>query len=448
MDDNQKSRLEKHLNAANITIVPEVLDGLLKLLDTEETVPESDIQFFFANNGINPVDKDMTPYFDAAFIAAYMHDSGNIMFNVYDSERETLRYYSEDALRYCIQCEIKANLTKDPEYSIRGRTIGGIATIKKLAKMVTDKTFFEKIECDLRAELGITKVAQPNSKKKTRAKLPKPVAQPVIAAPASENEFLPYETSPEQTPVYKFVPSEPSKKRRCKPAVSFDERLLRSEIKKSITSNENAKEIIAYLRGRMDCKEAKAVEFFNKTVYNTIKDALWTDQYAARNTIDYLTEELQAELAGEYVNKNITPESYHRGIRQVRELLNRHLSLDEDNIEKIVSAQVESILRIEEPTKKRAPKTKEDIDYDKQIYATMHVKERALERIGEDADIDWVLQDMFHSGKTIYTQYDIHPHRLFMFSGDMHEIVYEETDQEYILITVFPHEDYKNGVQK
>jgi hypothetical protein len=176
-----------------------------------------------------------------------------------------------------------------------------------------------------------------------------------------------------------------------------------------------------------------------------MKTALWQDQYAARNTIGYLAEELQAELAKEYVETNITPERYQSGIIRVRELLSRHLTLDESTIDRIVSTQVESFLRIEEPAKDYVQKRREDVDIDKPVYATPHVKERALQRIGEDADIDWVLRDMFHSGKTIYTQYDIHPHRLFEFSGDVFEMVYEETNQEYILITVFPREDYSNS---
>jgi hypothetical protein len=203
-----------------------------------------------------------------------------------------------------------------------------------------------------------------------------------------------------------------------------------------------------YIQKQTDSDYENAKLFVGDIVYDAIKTALWTNKTTSKNMINYLSKTKQAKLADEYISKNSISETI--GIRRInatKDILLKHLSLDELKINWLIDSKLEQYITQSEKddasqSKTKFVESKNGINASKPVFVTQHLKQRALQRIGMGADNASVLKDMFHNGKTINSFYDLTPRRIFEFSGELFEMPYIDTGEEYVLLTVFPRKKY------
>jgi hypothetical protein len=456
MDDSKRQRIEKHLEAVSIKVDDlNIVEGLVELLDDKDN-DNKDIELFFMKNGIPPLPEMTCDYFGAAYIVQQITKYHSKNYGSFMSKAP------KSVLRYDLECELRAHFTDNVEHTMHHIKVYGLRKIKTWAmlhKVVTNDEFY-KIVDKIKTELGLVEQEKPLVNNKKIGRLEREAEEPEnpaieitksvdveVAAPAVGNEIeaQSYEPILENVPFCepmqpkKFVPPAPGKKRRQQLAIVYDEKKVIRKIKTQITAEKPIEEIVGYIKCEMSSSEGDARSFLKKIVYNSIADALWEDESPARNMIDYMDKDTQKSLAKDYLKLTAIPEKNGlHGITKAKKKLQKHLSLDETTLDGIISDELDAYFE----KKKAEPKTKTvelkpDIDFNKQIYFTLHVKERAVERVGEDADQEWALRDMFHSGKTVYVAGDNCPHRIFKFSGEIFEIPYYETPEEYVLVTLF-----------
>lgn len=460
-EEDLVEKVSKHLKANNIdpnSLNKDFFGKLVTKLTGIKNFDENELNGFFFMNNIEITNKER--YLSAAFLLHITDDQTDL---------GCLRYYApKSILVYELKCEVRGSLANDMGYTLNGKKKYNLAKLKRYAVkeglVNSNHEFLQMVE-QAKFELGMIK-QRPAKQKKLRKEKPVLELQQEIPIAGEDLENLSEENIsldekiimiqheprripvPDYTPLPKFVPPEPGKKRRQKPKPVYDEEKVKAKVKHFINSGKSSFEITNYLKKETDCSNKEAAMLLEDIAYDSFTDRLWSSKPASRNIINYISEERQKEIALNYIkNNSISDRIGVRRVKATKELLQKYLTINEEAIDSLINKELdnyfEAIFIEHIPIKEQKP----DIDYNKPVYATPHIKERARKRIGEDADLEWVLKDIFHSGKTVYRLLDMTPHRIFEFSGELFDIPYFETDEEYILITVFP-STYKNNQEK